>query len=449
MTSREPLKPMPPSCPQYDDDEISLLDLLLVLARRKKLIFFITLFFALGGFVFNVLRTPPTPSSVREEKAPELSTPPRTVFKASVRFLAPVSRSVTLSGENVRTEKTSPDTPLLWQTGDDVALKYEKKASILPLLWKSIVTGPHIKERMLMRFAPEMMPLFPKDVENGNISAFSDDLQGTHTATAPLQPESSARAEVENSAATIEKKLLNDALASILGIPSLQPENDSYRLIVEHTDHSRVRELANAYIQELEKILNEQFACEASAARLQVENELKLARQNLLTAEEALKKHADSRETSSSSGDTMVLQENSLPDFTYVRLRREWSFYQSLHNMLLWNYEAARMNETHGRVEIPVLEAATAPQPSAPLDVIETPSEPKKDAPPPPKSRRSLVVVLGGFLGFFLSVFMAFMAEFWKKASEDPEQSEKVRELRESLGITKLFSREKKPPKKR
>ncbi|NCC58302.1 MAG: hypothetical protein EOM17_11820 [Synergistales bacterium] len=448
MTSREPLQPAPPPFPQYDDDEISLLDLLLVLVRRKKLIFFTTLFFALGALAFNMLRTPaaPPPPAVQEGKQEEL---PPLLYTASVRFLPPVAKSATLSGEDMRTEKTSTDAYLLWQTADYVQLKYEKNAiPAAPLTWMSMLNGPDLKERLIIRFGPEERSSLLKKI--GNYSFFSADREANDAVAATLQTDPSAQ-EDESSSAAKEKSLLDEALASTLGVATLQPEKESFLLIIKHKNRLRVAELANAYIQELEKILNEEFARDAVNARLQIESELKLAHQNLLAAEQAVKDYNDSRETSSASDDAPVIQENPQPDFTYGRLRREWSFYQGLHNMLLWNYEAARMNEAYGRVEIPVLEAATAPQPSVPMNVIETPSEPKKDAPPaaPPKSRRSLVVVLGAFLGFFLSVFMAFMAEFWKKASEDPEQSEKVRELRESLGIARLFSREKKPPKKR
>jgi len=395
MTSRDPLQQ--PPCPQYDDDEISLLDLLLVLVRRKKLIFFTTLFFALAALAFSMPRTHSTPPSV------DLLRSDGKTFSASVRFLPPNRQTIMLSGVNIR----STELP----TFSTLSLLPRMDASV----WNAVLNEPMIGERLRKRFSPETPP--------------------------PATPEASARQT------GVEEQEFFSQLA-----PSIQFEKEggALRLTVEHADREKAAEIANAYVEELERELTKMLLADASALRRQLTAELESIRKRLAASEAAVQAYRDRNDEvairaheggfSTLPPESVASIQDTPDNFEYGALLREWRFLRDLYSVVQWNHEAARMNEEHGRVQIPVLEAA-APEPAVS----------RSDGTPPavPQSRRSFVVFLGAFLGFFFAVFMAFMAEFWKKTSEDPEQSEKVRELRESLGIAKLFSREKKPPKKR
>lgn len=436
MTPREQMQPAPPPCPQYDDDEISLLDLLLVLVRRKKLIFFTTLFFALGAIAFSMLRTPAAPPApvVQEEKQEELPPP---LYTASVRFLPPVAKSLVLSGMDMISGNPSAPSQIVWLS----ALK-----------------GPEVRDILMDGFGPEgwrSLLAAEKEAELREIMEASDEttrLDAEGPASEDVAADEAPEAEKdsnENDEAPESPGVVERAIGKMTLLPE---QNGTFVLSVEHADRLRVAAIAGAYVEALEKFLSERLLLETSAARLQIESELEHTRTRLAEAEKALNDYRSSKGWTLPSllradPENASSNEDAPADFVYASLLREWRFREALYNTLLWNHEAARMNEAHGRVEIPVLETALTPEPGASA-LSQEPAAPP--APPaPPKSRRSLVVVLGAFLGFFLSIFMAFMAEFWKKASEDPEQSEKVRELRESLGITRLFSREKKPPKKR
>jgi len=53
------------------------------------------------------------------------------------------------------------------------------------------------------------------------------------------------------------------------------------------------------------------------------------------------------------------------------------------------------------------------------------------------KPNRKLIVVLSTILGFFLSIFLAFVMEFFAKASQDSERKEKLDKLRSHLSMKK------------
>lgn len=403
MTSRDQFQSAPSPYPQHDDDEISLLDLLLVLVRRKKLILFTTLLCTLGAIGFSIIRTPATPPPAEKHGGSEIA------YRATVRFLPPVRRMITF----VEPERRTNGFPVL------------SVATLLPKIdatdWNAVLYGPKVRDNLRERFSPDIPEIVPSEETGSSKKKGSDD----------------------------GRELLS------VGLLTIQPEDEEDVLCftVEHEDRFQAAEIANAYVEELEREISAALRRNTSAVRLQLAAELESARKRLSLSETAIQAYRERNGTTSIrvhesrfsalSPESATSLQDVPENFEYAALLREWRFLRDLYSVLQWNHEEARMNEAHGRAEIQVLESAT-PETAEPAATA-------RDATPPaaPQSRRSFFVVLGAFLGFFLSVFMAFMAEFWKKASEDPEQSEKVRELRESLGITRLFSREKKPPKKR
>jgi hypothetical protein len=363
------------------------------------LILLTTLLFALGALAFSMLRTPPV--TPREESPGSDGN----VFSASVRFLPPVPQTLMLSGADMRSTELPAFSAL----------------SLLPRMdatvWNAVLNGPKIGRRLRKRFSPETPP--PAAPEEGAPQTGIDGRESFSPAAVSIQPEK---------------------------------EGGALRLTVEHSDREKAAEIANAYVEELERELTEMLLADVSALRGQLTTELESVRKRLAAAEATIQAYRESNgelslrahedRFSTFPPESAAFLQEAPENFEYAALLRERRFLLDLYSVVQWNHEAARMNEEHGRVEIPVLEAATP-------EAAESAVSANAGTTPAPQSRRSFVVVLGAFLGFFLSVFMAFMAEFWKKASEDPEQSEKVRELRESLGIARLFSREKKPPKKR
>jgi len=98
----------------------------------------------------------------------------------------------------------------------------------------------------------------------------------------------------------------------------------------------------------------------------------------------------------------------------YLRKYREFKFQEALYELLTKQYEAARLDEANNVTTIQVIDAATVPD-------YKT------------KPKRALIVIVATILGFFLSVFLAFFAEFWEKRKDDQEFQKKYAQLVEYL----------------
>lgn len=409
--SIDPRRPAPYM--MEDEDEISLLDLLLVLARRKRLIFWTTTLFAVAAIVASLLMTP--------------------VFSASVRFLNPVAKS-------------------------GVAAMIEAQAGALAGLlpgglgkdsnpYMAMLKSRTMQERIMDRFAP---PDWRDLVGPGKEMRF--------------------------------QQLVEEQIGEMN--VTEDTKEGSVSVAVNHTDQFLVAEIAASWVQELERMANEFAFREASVKRKHIETELANARKGLSEAEAKLREYQERtgiyvgeaqlsanienrvkmraeitareirlrslRSYATSQNPEVVKLEKEIAGlkeemarlesvagagdplnpvggmpaaiFEYGELLRDWKFQETLYNTLLRNYETARMSEEYSPVLIQVLDPAQTPELRS-------------------KPRRTLIVILATFLGGFVSIFLAFLAEFWKRASEDPEQAEKVREFRESLGLHKIFRR--------
>jgi uncharacterized protein involved in exopolysaccharide biosynthesis len=98
----------------------------------------------------------------------------------------------------------------------------------------------------------------------------------------------------------------------------------------------------------------------------------------------------------------------------YLRKYREFKFQEALYELLTKQYEAARLDEANNVTTIQVIDAATVPDSKV-------------------KPKRALIVIVATMVGFFLSVFLAFLAEFWEKRKDDQEFQEKYTKLTEYL----------------
>jgi uncharacterized protein involved in exopolysaccharide biosynthesis len=98
----------------------------------------------------------------------------------------------------------------------------------------------------------------------------------------------------------------------------------------------------------------------------------------------------------------------------YARLTRDVQFNAALYGLLLKQFEAAKLDEAQEAAVLQVIDPAVVPD--------------HKDKP-----KRALMVVLGGMLGLFLGIFAAFVAEFLENARRDPEAAAKLAFVRSGL----------------
>nr|HPI99125.1 GNVR domain-containing protein [Synergistales bacterium] len=140
--------------------------------------------------------------------------------------------------------------------------------------------------------------------------------------------------------------------------------------------------------------------------------------QQLQTEIASLKEEMAKLEEKASTGTNGSFSLSELPDagLEYLRKLRDQKFYETLYEMLLKQLETARMAEAQEPSIIQVIDEAVPPQVKA-------------------KPKRKQVVVLATVLGFFLSIFLAFVFEFVEKAGLDPERKGKLDTLKNHLRL--------------
>lgn len=100
----------------------------------------------------------------------------------------------------------------------------------------------------------------------------------------------------------------------------------------------------------------------------------------------------------------------------YIRKLREVTFHTALLNLLSREYEAARLDEAKSVPLIQVVDPAVPPA--------------KKSGP-----HRILLIAAAGILGFVIGCLWAFIRHSLRRIEQIPENSEKLRELRSALGL--------------
>jgi uncharacterized protein involved in exopolysaccharide biosynthesis len=269
--------------------------------------------------------------------------------------------------------------------------------------------------------------------------------------------------------ATTRKQLADKTLVT-LGKDSL------ITIEVEDKDPQRAAKLANAYVDQLFALNKNLAVTEAAQRRVFFEQQLKTAKDNLASAEIALKKGLDSRGVISVDVESRSMAEtvgrlraqisakeielNSIKAFltetnpTYqrveqelaslrtelsklengrgpqngispnlatsgsglenIKLLRDVKYFQMLYELLAKQYEAARLDEARDPSVIQVLDPAIA-------------------AERPAKPRRPLIVVLATLFAGFFSVALALLSEAKTRYIQRPGNAAQWRELKRHL----------------
>ncbi|OGV96164.1 MAG: hypothetical protein A3D97_04990 [Nitrospinae bacterium RIFCSPHIGHO2_12_FULL_39_42] len=95
----------------------------------------------------------------------------------------------------------------------------------------------------------------------------------------------------------------------------------------------------------------------------------------------------------------------------YIRKMREFKYNETLYEIFLKQYEAARLDEAKEAAVIQVLEKAIPPEKRV-------------------KPKRKQMVMIAGVTGLFASIFLAFFMEYREKISDDPENRKRLEILR-------------------
>ena len=118
-------------------------------------------------------------------------------------------------------------------------------------------------------------------------------------------------------------------------------------------------------------------------------------------------------ETDKGKGYDPLMPTGRMPEVgtEYVRKFRELKFNETLYELLLKQYEIAKLDEARDAVIFQVIDKAIPPDKRV-------------------KPKRTLMVIIAAFVGLFFSVFATFFMEYIEKSSNDPENKERLEMLK-------------------
>ena len=247
---------------------------------------------------------------------------------------------------------------------------------------------------------------------------------------------------------------------------------------VDDRDPKRAADIANAYVEELEKLSRTLAVGEASQRRLFFGEQLKGTKAELIKADTDLKKFQESTglvlpqgqaavtisasanlraqitakevqlaamrtfatgqnpelvrtqeelaglksqlaklegQSAEPQGDVLVaIGKMPAASLEYLNKARDVKYYETLYNLLAQQYELAKLDEARNATLIQVIDKAVPPERKS-------------------KPRRARIVILTALLVGFVAVLWAFMKEAAERAKAVPEQAEKLQLLRRYL----------------
>jgi uncharacterized protein involved in exopolysaccharide biosynthesis len=265
--------------------------------------------------------------------------------------------------------------------------------------------------------------------------------------------------------------------AALAGGTEIKTGKDGF-ITIEYSDKDPkfAASIANAYVEELDKLNNTLAITEASRKRLFFETQLKMTRDNLEAAEVGLKQTQErtgfvqpekqggaiieavanlraqiasyevelaamgayatpqnpiyrqvqqtivalraqlAKLEANSSGRDIKVPTGKLPETSleFVRKMRNLKYQETLFELLSKQYEVAKIDEAKEAALIQVVDKALVPEQKS-------------------KPMRSLIVILATLMAFFLGMLLAFVREASERASLDPASVERMNLLRRYL----------------
>ena len=387
-------------------DEINLLDYLLVILKRKNLIFGFTVASALLGTALAFL------------------IPPK--YKAETRILPPQT------GASVYSE-------VLSQFGGGVAglagsaLGFQNPNDVYIGMLKSRT----IYDRIIDRFA--LMALYDEkyrkdamekldesvDVKSGNdeilvVSVVDKDPQrASDMANAFIDELKALTHTLAVTEASKRRLFLEELLRQTK--QDLTAAEDSMRRFQEKTGVVKMEEQAESVIGSITELRAQVAAKEVELKVMRTYTtprnpDLQMAEEQLRGMKEQIAK----LEAKSGSAQDSLVPAGRIPAIgtDYMRNLRDMKYYETLYELIAKQYEMARMDEARDATIIQVLDRAVPPD---------------KEASP----QKALIVAIAAFSGLFISIFAAFFMEFAESISSDSESQKKIQIIKKYMRLRK------------
>ena len=387
-----------------DDDEISLLDLVAVLWKRKKIIIWVTVVAVVLSLAYAMgsLMLPPEKSYL-----PNVYTPKATMLISSgtSSSLSSMLSSSGLSdiagllgaggGGNSNQQlaqvlATSNTTLDRLNQKFDLTTKYKIKREPVTNTRKAILK--HLtakiddKSNVFAVSFTDIDPVLAKQVVDETVNILSERF-----------------AQLSGSKALEQKALLEKRLADVdAAINDLQAQVNAFQ---KKYGVVQVDALATEQITVLARLRSELILKE-----MDIENYKKVARINdptmtqLNNERDALLAKIKELETGTGSGTKVMPSQQQLPTiaFEYAKLERDLAVQTELYKILTQQYELAKFNAAGQEPVFQIIEMAEVP------DSKSGPS-------------RTMIVIVASLAGFFVAILAAFITESISKTRHDPE----------------------------
>jgi tyrosine-protein kinase Etk/Wzc len=390
---------------ERDNDEINLLDLLIVLLKRKRLILGITFISALITAIVSLIMPPVF-------RAETSLLPPQPSSSMALQALSQLAGGAAGIGAEVLGIKTPAD------------------------LYAGLLKSNTVLDRIIDRF--KLMELYDKEYRIDAREALLDNIEvnvdkKSNIITLSVEDKDPVRAAQMANAFVEELKALTKGLAITEASQRRlffeeQLKDTKLALIKAEEDLKKFQEKTGAIkVEEQAKAVIEGIATlRAQIAAKEVEIKVMKTystpyNPDLQRAEEALramKAELQKLEAKEGKNPDPLMPTGRMPEvgMEYLRKLRELKFNETLYELLLKGYETARLDEARDAVVIQVVDKAIPPDKRA-------------------KPKRTLMVLVATFTGFFLSIFIAFFIEYKERASQDPEQKERIEAIRKEINF--------------
>ena len=390
---------------QYQD-EIDLLDLFLVIAKNRVLIFKITFYSCLLSVIISLLLP--------------------NIYRSSVKILPPQNTS-SLPQQFL---SSLADIPIQIPGKVDYSSLYSE------LVKSNDVIDYAIERNNLREFYKEDEKDDLREIVRKNIITEVDKKSGIITISY-LSKEPEVSYNVVRSLIEGLKKL-NDRLAITVASQKRlfyeeQLLNAKENLIRSEEDLKTFQfKIGSVKVDEELKAAVE----EASALRAKIsakEVELSVLKKyvtpentkykNLVDEIAALKEQLSKLQSKIPSDDDALLSAKKASTYgiEYIRKMREFKYNESLYEILLKQYEIAKLEEARD----PTI-----------IQIVEKPEIPQKRF----KPKRRLIVAITTILSFFFSVFLVFVKKFIEDSKKDEDGLNKILQIKEILRVKDLIS---------
>lgn len=402
------LAPPRPTLPPGDDrEEISLIDLLIVLAARKRTIFAVTALCGITALAISfmlhkkytataVLLPPQQNSSLGAALASQVGSN----GLGSIAALAGGALGIKDPNEMyvAMIESHTVEDAVVERFGLMKQYHTPYISDARARLATEVKVASDAKNNLITITVTDGNPEEAAKLANGYVDAFQD-LTSHLAITEAGHRRVFFEAQLEQAKDNLAKA--EEALKATQQSTGLIELDSQARALIESAASLR----AQITMREVQLEAMKTYATDQNAQLIQVQQELDSLRAQLA-------KLGGSEDTP----DSLIVPKGLVPQagLEYVRRVRDVKYYEAIFQILARQYEAAKLDEAKEGTLLQVLDPAERPI--------------RKSFP-----KKSLIVIGGTIAGFFLGILAAFAQAKWVRIKEDPESSAKLALLKQTM----------------